>query len=571
MAAEYYSIPNQTDLLFRKGILANPLLEKNLPAEAQEAASTITFEGSDAPSLPINWRFAESISALKAYEATILNVILKKKYGAGPVQIKINTDHAQLFIMSSFVWTLDPAGDKISASSLGSPATQKALMEYFPNRDIHKSTSSLYRAAATNIYRTKDDRFFHLHSSMNPGPILKALDMPEDQPAATYDEALAPYQAKVSSTRPRRWEIADSSKQAGTICWTADEFRRSEHGTANARAGLFELDAHPSQTQKPCWWPEAPHTSAARPLAGLKVVDLTRVIAGPAVSRSLAELGASVMRITAPHLTDMSILHPDLNHGKWNACLDLRREEDCEALRKLVLEADVFLQGYRPGVLDKYGFSEKDILEMCRGRDRGIIYCAEDCYGWQGPWAHRSGWQQISDANCGVSYEFGRAMGNDEPVTPVFPNSDYCTGVAGSIGIMTALLRRAEIGGSFTVKIALNYYSQWLVESVGTYPEHVWKDVWQRNGSAVFRHYHSMLYTLPRVIGTLVQSSGDKIMRSEFFSKYHPKNLGKDMVIVAPVLKFPNGEVEPRFDVGTRGNGVDQPRWPKDLLTETVV
>lgn len=66
--------------------------------------------------------------------------------------------------MSSFVWTLDPAGDKISASSLGSPATQKALMEYFPNRDIHKSTSSLFRAAATNIYRTKDDRFFHLHS-----------------------------------------------------------------------------------------------------------------------------------------------------------------------------------------------------------------------------------------------------------------------------------------------------------------------------------------------------------------------------------------------------------------------
>lgn len=67
--------------------------------------------------------------------------------------------------MSSFLWTLDPAGDKISASSLGSPATQKALGEYFPNRDIHKTASSLYRAAATNIYRTKDDRFFHLHST----------------------------------------------------------------------------------------------------------------------------------------------------------------------------------------------------------------------------------------------------------------------------------------------------------------------------------------------------------------------------------------------------------------------
>ncbi|KAF3018923.1 hypothetical protein E8E14_010767 [Neopestalotiopsis sp. 37M] len=562
MATEHYSIPEQTDRLFRKEILANRLLEKNLPAEAHEAASTVTFEGSDAPTLPINWRFAESIAALKAYEATILNILLKKKYGVGPVEIKINTDHAQLFIMSSFLWTLDPAGTNITASSLGSPATQEALFKHFPNRDIHKTTSSLYRAVATNIFRTKDDRFFHVHT----------LDMPEDQESSTYEEAIVPFQEKVAQhTAEEMQVIADSSKQAGTICWTTDEFRNSEHGKANAQTSLFELETHLHEAQKPCWWPDTPHTSAARPLAGLKVVDLTRVIAGPAVSRSLAELGASVMRITAPHLTDLSILHPDLNHGKWNACLDLREEEDREKLRALILEADVFLQGYRPGVLEKYGFSEKDIMELCRGRERGIIYCAEDCYGWQGPWAHRSGWQQISDANCGVSYEYGRAMGNDEPVTPVFPNSDYCTGVAGSIGIMTALLRRAEVGGSYTVKIALNYYSQWLVESVGTYPEHVWKDVWQRNGSPVYRHYHSMLYTLPRVVGTLIKSSGASIMRPDFFTKYHPRHIGKDMVIVAPILRFPNGEVEPRFDIGTRGNGVDQPKWPKDLLSETVI
>lgn len=91
MATEHYSIPEQTDRLFRKEILANRLLKKNLPAEAHEAASTVTFEGSDAPTLPINWRFAESIAALKAYEATILNVLLKKKYGVGPVEININT------------------------------------------------------------------------------------------------------------------------------------------------------------------------------------------------------------------------------------------------------------------------------------------------------------------------------------------------------------------------------------------------------------------------------------------------------------------------------------------------
>lgn len=148
----------------------------------------------------------------------------------------------------------------------------------------------------------------------------------------------------------------------------------------------------------PGWWPATRRTSAARPLGGLKVVDLTRVIAGPAVSRGLAELGASVMRVTAPHLADMSHLHADLNHGKWNASLDLRRDQDRQRLRALLADADVFLQGYRPGVLDKFGFGEADVLAMARERGRGIIYCAENCYGWQGPWMERSGWQQISDA-----------------------------------------------------------------------------------------------------------------------------------------------------------------------------
>ncbi|KAK8127393.1 CoA-transferase family III [Apiospora sp. TS-2023a] len=352
-------------------------------------------------------------------------------------------------------------------------------------------------------------------------------------------------------------------------------FKASEHGKANADVGLFEIEHHPDPTnQPPAWWPNPtnPHSSIPthRPLAGLKVVDLTRVIAGPAVSRGLAELGASVMRITAPHLTDMSALHPDLNHGKWNACLDLRTEEGRKALRDLVMGADVLLQGYRPGVLDKYGFGEKDVLEMGRERGRGIVYCGENCYGWQGPWMERSGWQQISDACCGVSYEFGRAMGNDEPVTPVFPNSDYCTGVAGVVGIITALLGRAEEGGSYTVKIALNYYSQWLVNSAGTYPPAVWADLWQRNGSPVFRHHHPMQYLLPRTLALVAQNSGKKLFRPEFFTQYRVKSIDKDIRIVAPVLRYPNGEVKPGFDIGTRTNGVDQPVWPDDLGVEVV-
>jgi hypothetical protein len=165
---------------------------------------------------------------------------------------------------------------------------------------------------------------------------------------------------------------------------------------------------------------------------------------------------------------------------------------------------------------------------------------------------------------------FGQAMGNNEAVTPVFPNSDYCTGVAGVSGILTALMRRAEKGGSYSVDVALNYYSQWLVESCGTYPEEIWQDVWTRNGRQVFRHYHNMLYTLPRLLGMLAANSKDKVLKDEYFEDRMSGALGVPIRCVKPILKFKDEGVKLGFNVGTRGNGVDVARWPRDLGVEIV-
>lgn len=105
------------------------------------------------------------------------------------------------------------------------------------------------------------------------------------------------------------------------------------------------------------------------------------------------------MRVTSPNVTDFSGLHQDLNWGKWNCHLDLKKNpEDREALAELIKEADVVVEGYRPGAMARNGFSREDIFELVKDRDRGIIHVRENCYGWNGPWAHRSGWQQISDA-----------------------------------------------------------------------------------------------------------------------------------------------------------------------------
>ncbi|KAK5132143.1 hypothetical protein LTR16_000023 [Cryomyces antarcticus] len=156
--------------------------------------------------------------------------------------------------------------------------------------------------------------------------------------------------------------------------------------------------------------------------------------------------------------------------------------------------------------------------------------------------------------------EFGRAMGNDEPVTPVFPNSDYCTGIAGVIAIIEALIRRSEKGGSYVIDVALNYYSQWLVNSCGVYTDDVWQRVWNANGRRSFRHYHNMLYSIPLVLGMIRANSEEKLFRPEFFEDREVKHLGTSIRAVKPILQFPEGKVELGFNVGTRTNGVDQPR-----------
>ncbi|KAF2115092.1 CoA-transferase family III domain-containing protein [Lophiotrema nucula] len=567
-----YSIPQETANVFQDGILNNSKIASTLPEGIEEAAKAVSFEGTEKPSIPINWRFAESISALKGLEAAMVNVLLKRKYGLQPQKAVINTDHAQLFVMSILLNTIDPEGASLNFASAATPKGKAAYEKYFKNTDLHDMASTPYRTAGTNIYRCKDGRYFHLHGSMNPTPSLESIGLPPypEQPVTSIEGSWKPHMEKVGQIDSEEMQrlASDVYKQAGTIAWTTEEFKNSEHGKANAHVGLYEVHPAKNEKQAPCWWPDSLETSPARPLAGLKVVDLTRIIAAPAVSRGLAELGASVMRITAEHITDMHTLHADLSWGKWSAHLDFRKEEDRKKLRALVKEADVVLQGYRPGVLDKYGFDLDGLLEITKDRERGLIVARENCYGWNGPWSYRSGWQQISDANTGVSMEFGRAMGNDEPVTPVFPNSDFCTGVAGTVAILNALLRRAAEGGSYKVDIALNYYSAWLVNSVGTYPKPVWEDVWSRNGRQVFRHYHNMQYTLPRFLKMLQENSGKIIFNPAFFEKVHSGAINTDIVHPKPVIQFPDGRVQLKYNVGTRGNGVDQPKWPENLMTE---
>lgn len=143
-------------------------------------------------------------------------------------------------------------------------------------------------------------------------------------------------------------------------------------------------------------------TGSKKMLEGIKVLEMCRIIAGPTVTRILAEYGADVLKITSPSLSDVPFFQVDGNMGKLAADLDLKSEAGRKEFEKLLDDVDVIVDGYRPGALDKLGYGAEAMASLAKKRGKGIVYVNENCFGYEGEWAGRAGWQQIADC---VSYQ----------------------------------------------------------------------------------------------------------------------------------------------------------------------
>ena len=211
-----------------------------------------------------------------------------------------------------------------------------------------------------------------------------------------------------------------------------------------------------------------------RPLSGIRVLDLTRVLAGPTCARTLAEHGADVLKITAAHLPNIGYQEYDTGHGKLSAQLDLRQPKDLETLRGLVREADVFSQGYRPGTLGERGLSPEALAQL----RPGIVFVSLCAFSHVGPWASRRGFDTVVQTVSGITSRQGELFPGAEPGPQFYPVSaiDYLTGYLMAFGAMVALARRAREGGSWLVRISLAQTGRWLVGR-GQVPEAELKDV----------------------------------------------------------------------------------------------
>ena len=245
-----------------------------------------------------------------------------------------------------------------------------------------------------------------------------------------------------------------AAKGCAGLARTAAEWAQHPHSAAVVTQPLLEI----TQIGEA---PAEPLPAGPRPLARIRVLDLTRVLAGPTCARTLAEHGADVLKIAGPHLPDSGATELDTGMGKLQAFLDLRTKEGAETLRGLLKTGDVFSQSFRPGTLAARGFSPEAAAKL----RPGIVYCTLSAWGTTGPWRDRRGFDSIVQTVTGMAYaqSGGTPPGTKPQLMPVSAN-DYVGGYLMAFGAMVALARRATEGGSWLVRVSLARTGKWIVD-----------------------------------------------------------------------------------------------------------
>jgi crotonobetainyl-CoA:carnitine CoA-transferase CaiB-like acyl-CoA transferase len=202
---------------------------------------------------------------------------------------------------------------------------------------------------------------------------------------------------------------------------------------------------------------------AARPLDGVRVLDLTRVIAGPVAGRDLALAGADVLRVDPPVPAEISWQHLDTGQDKHSTVLDL--EQQGEEFEQLLARADVVLTGYRPGALDRFGLSPADLA----ARHPGLVVGRISAWGQAGPWATRRGFDSLVQAVSGIAVLESPDGGTTPGALPA-QALDHASGHLLAAGVVTALLGQRRDGGSPGVTVSLARTAGALLDLPGDTP-----------------------------------------------------------------------------------------------------
>lgn len=384
-----------------------------LPADAD-----VVIEGSD-PLLPTRFKLAETAAGVIGAIGSAAAQIAEQRCGCGPQSIRVQALHAAATLNSYRYHRISGGMDP---------------MENFASRSA---------SGATAIYPTRDGRFFHAHGSFDPEGMCTDLGVKDPNP-----EKMAEAIGQWDGLELENYMF--NKGRCGAMLRSAAEWDQHEHGKLLGQTPVVEIvrigDSAPE-----------PFAAAKRPLDNIRVLDLTRVLAGPTCARTLAEHGADVLRIGAQQVPTHEFFDLDTGHGKRWANLNLKASDGRAQLAELISSADIFSEGYRPGVMARFGFSADELHNL----RPGIINVSINCYGHAGPFSDRPGWEQLGQSVSGMAIEEGGAA---NPRLVPAAACDYTTGYLAALGALVALNRRAREGGSYAVRVSLARTGMWYMQ-----------------------------------------------------------------------------------------------------------
>ncbi|KAJ5715025.1 uncharacterized protein N7483_012206 [Penicillium malachiteum] len=444
---EVLPVPVDARRVFEFLALSTPSFTKD-----PNAWSAVNFSGGSTPMIPGPIKAPVIAAALHAMCGLVANELLELRDGKALLDstVAVDTDHAGLWLGSTFT-------TYINGLDVPALVCTKKLASIF-NRDFEQGFGQGLAGRTTALYQTKDPNvWYQLHGSLNANKTLEEMGIPTNVEFDTMKEYYNHIQTYVTNWSPDEIEMHNIRHGlCGSICYSPAAWRNTVMGQRLNSYPLVNYNCQPYTAPTPKV-PLPIATTDSRPLVGIKVLEMVRIIAGPTIGVTLASYGADVIKVNCSRLVDLNVLQLTLNAGQRTIDLDITSTEDRALLDRLIADVDIFVQARRQ-------------------RKKGIIYGDENCYGPDGPFAERPGWQQIGDAASGTSYVIGKSLGYPEghSVLPHLPVSDMTTGIVGALEAMMAVRDRAINGGSYHVIFSLVAADTIALEKeIGLYPPEV--------------------------------------------------------------------------------------------------
>jgi hypothetical protein len=388
--------------------MTNPFFATLFPALDLNAETEINVTGvGDMPS-------AYQVTDLAAASFGVAGAAIAAYVNPGaPADVQVDRRQASFWYKDSFQprgWELPPTWDSVA----GDYRTADGWIRLHTNADAH-------RTAALSVLKLDADR-----------------------------DAVAKEVAKWSAVELESAVVAAGGCAAEMR--SPEEWARHPNGAAVASEPLVHLDFQPCDVRRPPIDPQ-------RPLKGVRVLDLTKILAGPMASRFLAAYGADVLRIDAPWWDEPSLL-TEVTLGKRCAGLDLRDPDDRKIFECLMAQCDVFLHGYRADALETLGYG----ADERRALNPGMIDVCHNAFGWTGPWRNRRGYDSLVQMSSGVA-EFGmRRYSADKPTPLPAQALDHATGYFLATAVIQGLSRRRAKGVATTARLSLSRTARLLVD-----------------------------------------------------------------------------------------------------------